>query len=78
MPPLSTSYGEIAIRDIAADEEMTGDDSMFNLPVPMVAGCCGSGCRGVVSATNLDRLAPRWDELLRPAIARCKARQGVA
>ncbi len=68
---LSTGYGfEIAIRDIAADEELTDDYGMFNLPTPMAISCCATGCRGRVSGDDLDRHWKRWDLKVRAAIDR--------
>lgn len=66
---LSTGYGfEIAIRDIAKDEQLTDDYGMFNLPTPMSISCCETGCRGRVSGDDLDRHWRDWDVKVRIAI----------
>lgn len=66
---LSTGYGfEIAIRDIAQDEQLTDDYGMFNLPTPMNISCCETGCRGRVAGDDLDRHWREWDVKVRSAI----------
>lgn len=59
---ISTGYGfEIAIRDIAADEQITDDYGLFNLVAPMEVKCSLSGCRKLVTKDDFDSYAPDWD-----------------
>ncbi len=58
---------EIAIRDIAAGEELTDDYGTLNLGEPFPCVCPKSSCRGHVLPDDFSRLAPRWDTLAREA-----------
>lgn len=67
---ISTGYGfEIAVRDIAADEEITDEYGLFNLPEPLPLSCPKEGCRGVVCAADLDTCADEWDRKVAGALA---------
>lgn len=63
---ISTAWGfEIAIRDIAAGEEITDDYGLFNLEWEMNCGCGFRRCRGVVGARESDLYYRRVDRLIR-------------
>ncbi len=66
---LSTPYGfEIAVRDIAAGEEITDDYALFNLDRPFSC-CCGSPrCRGVVNQSDLETFADDHDQAIQDAL----------
>jgi hypothetical protein len=69
---LYTAYDlEIALRDVAAGEELTTDYGA--LQVHHVAFRCACGaprCRGEVRAGDLDRHAEAWDAVVREVIPR--------
>lgn len=70
---MSTGYGfEIAIRDIAKDEEITDEYSMFNFPSNMKLECEKTPCREVISANDLVTYHKEWDELVKSAISEYK------
>jgi hypothetical protein len=68
---LSTGYGfEIAVRDIAAGEQITDDYRMFlaeGEAMPLV--CDYADCRGVLRPDEFDSLADQWDAQVRVALA---------
>jgi hypothetical protein len=68
---LSSGYGfEVAIRDIAAGEQLTDDYGMFNIEHAM-ACCCGSaGCRGIIRAGDFASRVAVWDRRVRAALRR--------
>jgi len=66
---MSTGWGfEIALRDIAAGEEITDEYGLFNLEglEPIACGC--PDCRGVLRPDDVDRLAPQWDARVQAAL----------
>lgn len=66
---MSTAYGfEIAVRDIAAGDQVTDEYGMFNLRTPMKLRCRLGPCRGEVRATDLDQLCDVWDVQVRAAL----------
>ena len=66
---MSTGYGfEIAIRDIAKDEEITDEYGMFNIPEPIEINCQCLNCRKMLLPTDIDENYKRWDELVQDAI----------
>lgn len=68
---ISTGYGfEIAIRDIAAGEEITDEYGLFNLQAPMAVDCGCSNCRRTLRPDDPDQLAPVWDAWVQQAL-RC-------
>ncbi len=70
---MSTGYGfEIAIRDIAIDEEITDEYSMFNFPSNMKLECEKTPCREVISAGDLVLYHKQWDELVKGALSEYK------
>jgi len=66
---ISTGYGfEIAIRDIAAGEQITDEYGMFNLPMPLDC-CCGSpNCRGRITGEDFNTYGRDWDRQARAAL----------
>lgn len=72
----ATSYAaggcqfEIAVRDIAADEELTNDYATLNLEEPLVCQCGSSRCRGIITLEHLEDIAPNCDALIRSAFTR--------
>ena len=64
--PGGTDY-EIAVRDIAAGEELTCDYRTLNLESPMMCACGSSSCTGSVGDADLDLVAAASDTLIRYA-----------
>jgi len=66
---MSTGYGfEIAIRDIAKDEEITDEYSMFNFPSDMRLQCEKTPCREIISDNDLQKYYAEWDEIVISAL----------
>jgi hypothetical protein len=66
---LSSGYGfEIAVRDIAAGEQITDDYGIFNLQEPMHLICLYADCRGFVRPDDYDRLCTQWDNDIRSTL----------
>ncbi|MCC5905030.1 MAG: SET domain-containing protein [Balneolaceae bacterium] len=66
---MSTGYGfEIAIRDIAKDEEITDEYSMFNFPANMRLECEKSPCRKVISENDLLIYHKEWDKIIKSSL----------
>ena len=61
---------DIALRDIAAGEEITTDYGSLNLDEPFACACASPRCRGTVGPGDFEALAPGWDERLRGAFTR--------
>lgn len=55
---------EIAIRDIAAGEQLTSDYGSLNLERSFDCLCRAAPCRGVVHPDDFEALAEEWDELV--------------
>lgn len=69
---LHTAFGfEIAVRDIAAGEEITTDYSLFNIQeaLPIACNNCPS-CRGWLRPDDAEYLWPDWDERIQPALSK--------
>lgn len=67
---LSTGYGfEIAVRDIAAGEEITDDYGIFNLETPMQLACHYPDCRIYAYPDDYDRMLEKWDADARRALS---------
>jgi uncharacterized protein len=65
---LSVGYDfEIAVRDIAAGEELTDDYRTFNSSEAFPCCCLSGRCRGYVLPDDKLRLAKHWNELARDA-----------
>ncbi len=68
---MSTGYGfEIAIRDIAAGEQLTDEYGIFNLTESMEVSCGRGECRRVIHPRDFDDYYERWDEQIRGAMPR--------
>jgi len=72
------SYGpggcqfEIAVRDIAAGEEITCDYATLNLEAPLVCQCGSPRCREVIKTDDLEDVASACDVLIRKAFTRVR------
>jgi hypothetical protein len=65
---LSTGWDfDVAVRDIAAGEEITNDYASLNLDAPFRCCCEALGCRRWVEPGDFERLDARWDELVKDA-----------
>jgi uncharacterized protein len=65
---MSTGYGfEIAIRDIARDEEITDEYGLFNIVQPVEINCKCAGCRKMLLPTDIDKYYRSWDALVQEA-----------
>ena len=65
---LSVGYEfELAVRDIAAGEELTDDYGSLNPTEPFPCACAAPDCRKVVMPDDHLRLAADWDRLGREA-----------
>ncbi len=70
---ISTGYGfEIAVRDIAAGEQITDEYGIFNLPEPLECSCGSADCRRTISDSDWDVYGRFWDKQARAAL-RCFA-----
>lgn len=59
---MSSGFGfEIAIRDIAAGEEITDEYGMFNFTYEMKIECDKSPCRNLISGNDLQKYHEEWD-----------------
>lgn len=68
---MSTGWGfEIALRDIAAGEEITDEYGLFNMQceMPVYGGACSQ--RTAVRPDDFDRFADGWDGMVRGALSR--------
>ncbi len=59
---------EIAVRDIAADEELTCEYAHLNLTEPMECRCGAPNCRGVIGSTDVLTLWPDLDRRMAEAL----------
>jgi uncharacterized protein len=67
---ISTGYGfEIAVRDIAADEQITDEYGLFNLAAKMEVSCGRPDCRKSVVADDISRYHVQWDAAIIAALA---------
>lgn len=65
---MSTAWGfEVALRDIAAGEEITDEYGLFNLEWEMECACGHRRCRGVIRHGDAWRHFRRWDRTVRSA-----------
>lgn len=61
---LSVGYDfELAVRDIAAGEELTDDYGTLNPSEPFPCLCGAHGCRGRVLPDDMTRLGDHWNRL---------------
>jgi hypothetical protein len=65
---------EIAVRDLAAGDEITCEYSTLNLTFPLHCRCGRPDCRGVVRGDDVLRpdLWPGWDRLVVEAVAQAR------
>lgn len=65
---LTGSGFEIAIRDIAPDEELTDDYARLHLVQPFTCDCGRANCRQQIRPDDPLRLNPLWSEQLKHAL----------
>jgi hypothetical protein len=63
-------YLEVAVRDVAAGEQITCEYALLNLPGGLRCRCGSRGCRGTVRADDVERHWRAWDARRRGAIER--------
>jgi hypothetical protein len=67
---LSAGYDfELAVRDIATNEELTDDYGTLNLRAPFLCACQSPSCRKQIAPDDMERLAEGWDALVRPVFS---------
>ncbi len=72
---LSVGYDfEMAIRDIAAGEELTDDYGTLNPSEPFPCNCGVTDCRKVVLPDDPVRLSDKWNQLAREAFFLMRSR----
>jgi hypothetical protein len=64
---------EIAVRDVAAGEEITCEYASLNLPQPMDCRCGAGGCRRVIASEDLPKLSHDLDRQVEAALPRARA-----
>jgi hypothetical protein len=68
---LSPGYGfEIAVRDIAAGEELTDDYGALNIDVPFACRCGSAACRREIRPDDLLAYGDLWDARIEAAFFR--------
>ena len=66
---LATGYGfEVAIRDIAAGEELTDDYGLFNMQEDMEFICHHTNCRRRLRPDDIDLYGSQWDEIIKETL----------
>lgn len=71
---LLTAFGfDIAVRDIAAGEEITDDYGLFNVQETLPIACGCTNCRGFLRPDDLDRHHVGWDQQIQAVIPRVNA-----
>jgi hypothetical protein len=68
--PTSRGVGdafEVAVRDVAAGEQLTCEYGTLNLLNPMTCYCGAATCRGTIRRDDSARYFERWDEETRSA-----------
>jgi hypothetical protein len=67
---MSTGYSfEIAIRDIAAGEQLTDEYGIFNIEEEMEFICHHANCRGRLRVNDMELYGLEWDEVVRESLA---------
>ena len=64
---------EMAVRDIAAGEEITCEYGNLNLTEPMECQCGAVGCRGVIHGDDVLRLWPELDRRVAELLPQARA-----
>ncbi len=64
---------EIAVRDVAAGDEITCEYATLNLSEPMQCRCGAPGCRGLIDSADLSRLCSDLDRRVEAALACARA-----
>jgi hypothetical protein len=64
---------EIAVRDIAAGEQVCDDYATLNLLEPFECACGAAQCRKIIVPDDHLRLADAWDDRIRAAFASVEA-----
>lgn len=66
---ISTGYGfELAIRDIAAGEQITDEYGIFNMQTEMTLVCGQKSCRKAVKPSDFETYYRDWDEKVRKSM----------
>lgn len=66
---ISTGYGfEIALRDIAAGEQITDEYGLFNMEDKMEFICHHADCRRRLRSDDIDVYGAKWDEKVKPVL----------
>lgn len=64
-----SGYGfELAIQDIAVDEEITDEYGMFNIPYPIMINCGCGNCRKTLLPSDFDTHGEAWDTAVLDAV----------
>lgn len=61
---------EVAVRDIAEGEQVTDDYGTFGYATDFDCRCGAPACRGRVSRSDAERMAPHWNASFHAALAR--------
>ena len=61
---------ELAVRDIAAGEELTDDYATFGYAIELPCACNTSQCRGWVRRSDAVQMGPIWDRRVLRAMAK--------
>ena len=67
---ITSGYGfEIAIRDIAAGEEITDDYGLLNIEQSMECHCGSPACRNWINREDSFSMAKLWDQQIKSALS---------
>lgn len=71
---MTTGYGfDIALMDIAIDEEVTTDYGVFTIEHQMTMSCDKKNCRKLLSIRTFDSCVPTWDTHIKDALKNLEA-----
>jgi hypothetical protein len=66
---MSTGFDfEIAVRDIAPNEELTDEYGLFEFAKTMPLACAKTGCRGQLNPNDLECFGADWDSQVKEAL----------
>ena len=66
---LTSGYGfQIAVRDIAQDEQIFADDGLFNEPFDWECHCGCTSCRRTITMNDFEKCSGDWDMRIRHVI----------